>query len=147
MSQKSVKYKYELTSDFKQLLKSLSLQNRDWVVEQYNRNRPFKDHITADRFNEGKMAWELVDFESLEPLVEVLMFGATKYSKDNWKKGQAITELLGSLFRHIIAFQNGEDLDEESGKSHIGHAMCNLMFIQYVLTHHEKFDDRNKIGG
>jgi len=147
MSQKSVKYKYELTSDFKQLLKSLSLQNRDWVVEQYNRNRPFKDHITADRFNEGKMAWELVDFESLKPLVEVLMFGATKYSKDNWKKGQAITELLGSLFRHIIAFQNGEDLDEESGKSHIGHAMCNLMFIQYVLTHHEKFDDRNKIGG
>lgn len=147
MSQKSVKYKYELTSDFKQLLKSLSLQNRDWIVEQYNRNRPFKDHITADRFNEGKMAWELVDFESLEPLVEVLMFGATKYSKDNWKKGQAITELLGSLFRHIIAFQNGEDLDEESGKSHIGHAMCNLMFIQYVLTHHEKFDDRNKIGG
>ena len=147
MSQKSVKYKYELTSDFKQLLKSLSLQNRDWIVEQYNRNRPFKDHITADRFNEGKMAWELVDFESLEPLVEVLMFGATKYSKDNWKKGQAITELLGSLFRHIIAFQNGEDLDEESGKSHIGHAMCNLMFIQFVLTHHEKFDDRNKIGG
>ena len=147
MSQKSVKYKYELTSDFKQLLKSLSLQNRDWLVEQYNRNRPFKDHVTADRFNEGKMAWELVDFESLEPLVEVLMFGATKYSKDNWKKGQAITELLGSLFRHIIAFQNGEDLDEESGKSHIGHAMCNLMFIQYVLTHHEKFDDRNKIGG
>ena len=144
MSQKSVKYKYELTSDFKQLLKSLSLQNRDWIVEQYNRNRPFKDHITADRFNEGKMAWELVDFESLEPLVEVLMFGATKYSKDNWKKGQAITELLGSLFRHIIAFQNGEDLDEESGKSHIGHAMCNLMFIQYVLDNHKHFDDRKK---
>ena len=144
MSQKSVKYKYELTSDFKQLLKSLSLQNRDWIVEQYNRNRPFKDHITADRFNEGKMAWELVDFESLEPLVEVLMFGATKYSKDNWKKGQAITELLGSLFRHIIAFQKGEDLDEESGKSHIGHAMCNLMFIQYVLDNHKHFDDRKK---
>ena len=145
MSQNSIKY--ELTSEFKKLLSSLSSQNRNWLLEQYNRNRPFKDHITADRFNEGKMAWELVDFESLEPLVEVLMFGATKYSKDNWKKGQAITELLGSLFRHIIAFQNGEDLDEESGKSHIGHAMCNLMFIQYVLTHHEKFDDRNKIGG
>ena len=82
--------------------------------------------------------------KNLEPLVEVLMFGATKYSKDNWKKGQAITELLGSLFRHIIAFQNGEDLDEESGKSHIGHAMCNLMFIQYVLDNHKHFDDRKK---
>ena len=142
MSQNFIKY--ELTTDFKKLLSSLSSQNRKWLLEQYNRNRPFEDQITADRFNEGKMAWELVDFESLEPLVEVLMFGATKYSKDNWKKGQAITELLGSLLRHIIAFQKGEDLDEESGKSHIGHAMCNLMFIQYVLNNHKHFDDRKK---
>ena len=144
MSQNNLEYKYELTSDFKKLLKSLSMQNRNWLVEQYNRNRPLKEHITADRFNEGKMAWELVDFKALEPMVEVLMFGASKYSKDNWKKGQAITELLGSLFRHIIAFQKGEDLDEESGKSHIGHAMCNLMFIQYVLDNHKHFDDRKK---
>jgi len=144
MSKEPIEYKYQLTSDFKQLLKSLSVQNEHWLVEQYNRNRPFKDHITADRFNEGKMAWELIDFQALEPLVEVLMFGATKYSKDNWKKGQSITELLGSLFRHIIAFQKGEDLDEESGKSHIGHAMCNLMFIQYVLNNHKHFDDRKK---
>ena len=144
MSQNNLKYKYDLTSDFKKLLKSISIQNRHWLAEQYNRNRPFEEHITADRFNEGKMAWELVDFEALEPMVEVLMFGASKYSKDNWKKGQAITELLGSLFRHIIAFQKGEDLDEESGKSHIGHAMCNLMFIQYVLNNHKHFDDRKK---
>ena len=130
MSQKPIKYNYELTSDFKQLLRALSLQ--------------IEDQVTADRFNEGKMAWELVDFQALEPMVEVLMFGASKYSKDNWKKGQAITELLGSLFRHIIAFQNGEDLDKESGKSHIGHAMCNLMFIQYVLDHRGHFDDRKK---
>ena len=72
------------------------------------------------------------------------MFGETKYSRDNWKKGQLITELLGSLFRHIIAFQKGEDLDSESGKSHIGHAMCNLMFIQYVLNNHKNFDNRKK---
>jgi hypothetical protein len=140
MSEKSIKYEY--TSDFKKMLKSLS-QNRQWIVEQYNRNRPFEAHITADRLNEGKMAWELVDFQSLEPFVEVLMFGAEKYSPNNWKKGQPITELLGSLFRHIVAFQAGETLDKESGKSHIGHAMCNLMFIQYVLDNHKHFDDRS----
>ena len=74
MSQNFIKY--ELTNDFKKLLSSLSSQNRKWLLEQYNRNRPFEDQITADRFNEGKMAWELVDFEALEPMVEVLMFGA-----------------------------------------------------------------------
>ena len=145
MSKKPITYvKYDYiskTTEFKKMLQSLG-SNRD--IDQYNRNRPVEEHITADRFNEGKIAWELMDFKSLEPLIEVLMFGATKYSKDNWKKGQPITELLGSLFRHIIAFQNGETLDKESGKSHIGHAMCNLMFIQFVLDNLPHFDDRSK---
>ena len=57
MSQKSIKYKYELTTEFNRLLKSLSTQNRNWLVEQYNRNRPFEDQVTADRFNEGKIAF------------------------------------------------------------------------------------------
>lgn len=32
------------------------------------------------RYNEGKRQWSLVDFESLEPMVEVLEYGAHKYS-------------------------------------------------------------------
>ena len=31
MSQKSIKYKYELTTEFNRLLKSLSTQNRNWL--------------------------------------------------------------------------------------------------------------------
>jgi hypothetical protein len=34
----------------------------------------------ALRYNTGKRQWSLVDFESLEGLVEVLEFGAEKYS-------------------------------------------------------------------
>ena len=83
-----VKYDYiSRTAEFKKMLKALG---SDYDLDQYNRNRPEAEHITADRFNEGKIAWELMDFKSLEPLIEVLMFGATKYSKDNWKKGQPI---------------------------------------------------------
>ena len=93
---------------------------------------------------EGKGIPSLIPVSALRSVAKRFEDGATKYGRDNWKKGQAITELLGSLFRHIIAFQNGEDLDEESGKSHIGHAMCNLLFIQYVLDNHKHFDDRKK---
>jgi len=35
----------------------------------------------ALRFNEGKLKWSLVHFKSLEPLIQVLMFGASKYTK------------------------------------------------------------------
>lgn len=38
------------------------------------------------RCNNGKLKWTLVDYNALEPLVEVLEFGAKKYSSNNWKK-------------------------------------------------------------
>lgn len=40
----------------------------------------------ALRYNKNKLKWSYVDFPSLEPMVEVLMFGAEKYAPDNWKK-------------------------------------------------------------
>tara|TARA_R110000796_G_scaffold59672_1_gene137694 strand:- start:36492 stop:36833 length:342 start_codon:yes stop_codon:yes gene_type:complete len=98
----------------------------------------------AERKNDGKMAWELVDFESLEPMVEVLMFGAYKYAPNNWKKGQPTSEILGSVFRHLVAYQAGETVDPESGKDHLGHALCNLMFLTYNNKNHPQMDDRIK---
>ena len=97
----------------------------------------------ADRANEGKLQWSLVDFESFEPMVRVLEFGAKKYSRDNWKKGLPVRSIIESLLRHTFAFLRGEDNDPESGISHIGHMMCNLMFLSYVMrTKREQFDDR-----
>lgn len=37
--------------------------------------------IRAKRYNDGKLKWSLVDFESLEPMVRVLEFGAKKYTR------------------------------------------------------------------
>lgn len=62
-----------------------------------------------------------------------MMFGAEKYSADNWKIGLDRTEILESAQRHLIALFNGEENDPESGLSHAGHIMCNMMF--YVFHH------------
>lgn len=108
----------------------------------------------AKRYNQGKLEWSLVDFESLEPLVEVLMYGKNKYNeldengniinsgKDNWKKGFYIDKLLDSTFRHLCEFSDGKDYDEESKLHIIGHIMCNLMFISYTLKHYPELDNR-----
>lgn len=89
----------------------------------------------AMRFNDGKLKWSLVHFKSLEPLVEVLMFGAKKYSPDNWKKGLDTQEIMESMMRHVTAIMDGETKDPESGLPHIGHIMCNAMFYQYMTKH------------
>lgn len=99
----------------------------------------------ADRFNTDKPKWSLVDFKSLEPMVNVLEFGAKKYSAHQWKIGLPTTEICESLLRHIFAYMNGENNDKDSGLPHIGHAMCNLMFLQYMMDNKPEFDDRVKI--
>jgi len=94
------------------------------------------------RYNETKPKWSLVDFESLIPMVRVLEYGAKKYNAFNWKKGLPYTETIESMLRHIYAFLNGEDLDPESGLSHIGHIMCNAMFLSYYYEYCGDMDDR-----
>ena len=85
----------------------------------------------ALRFNAGKRKWSLVHYKSLEPMVEVLEFGALKYAPKNWQKPMELDEILDSMQRHLAALMDGEELDPESGLPHIGHLMCNGMFYSY----------------
>ena len=101
-----------------------------------------KTMVEAMRFNDGKVEWSLVDFKSLEPMVRVLEFGAQKYAKHNWKQGMDVTKMMESLLRHAFSFLSGETEDQESGISHIGHIMCNAMFIQWMLENKPERDDR-----
>jgi len=91
----------------------------------------YKKKEQADRYNEGKLHWGLVDFASLQEMVKVLEYGANKYSRDNWKKGLGRTEVLESTMRHLTAMFAGEEIDEESSLPHVGHVMCNMLFYSY----------------
>jgi len=85
----------------------------------------------ALRYNEWKTRWSLVDWKSMEPMVQVLEFGAKKYEEENWKKPMDKKQILNSAMRHLIAMMNGEENDPESGLPHVGHLMCNAMFYSY----------------
>jgi hypothetical protein len=94
------------------------------------------------RDNKGKLRWSLVSFKALEPMVQVLMFGAQKYSSWNWSKGLKYTEICDSLQRHLNAFLEGEDNDKESKLAHVGHLLCNAMFLSYMFLFRKDMDDR-----
>lgn len=96
----------------------------------------------GSRFNEGKLKWSLVSWKALAPMVRVLMFGAEKYDDHNWKKGLKYTETCESLQRHMNAFLDGEDNDPESTLSHVGHILCNAMFLSYMFLFRKDLDDR-----
>ena len=89
------------------------------------------------RYNSGKRKWSLVHFKSLEPMIEVLEYGAKKYTvgdisgAENWKKGLDKKEILESMMRHLAALIDGQSHDPESQIHHMGHIQCNAMFYNY----------------
>ena len=98
--------------------------------------------MSGDRLNAGKLKWSLVSWKALEPMVRVLAFGASKYDDHNWKKGLKYTEVCESLQRHLNAFIDGENNDPESKLSHVGHILCNAMFLSYMSMFRKDMDDR-----
>lgn len=99
--------------------------------------------MKALRYNENKPKWSIVHFKSLIPFVRVLMFGAEKYSRDNWKNEMDIAEILDSTQRHLVEMMDGNTIDEESKELHAGHVMCNMMFYVYHLEKQKRRSEEN----
>ena len=85
------------------------------------------------KFDGGKPALDLVDPWFIEDVASVLTSGALKYDVDNWKGGMAIGKAMAAALRHLYAVLKGEYVDPESGKSHLAHATCEIMFIHYFI--------------
>lgn len=82
--------------------------------------------------DEGKLEWSLLPFEQLEDVVRVLMNGAEKYSRDNWKKCDDVNRYKDALMRHVVSYIEGEKFDKgKDGDNlhHLAHAICNCLFL------------------
>jgi hypothetical protein len=96
----------------------------------------------ALRYNAGKprLSHVLTAPKALEGLARIFEYGAQKYAPHNWKKGLPTDEVVDSLMRHLLAFQNSEKLDAESGLPHIDHVLWNAL----VLSEQAKSDATRK---
>lgn len=121
-----------------------AIKEEEMKEEEREGNKLTGNKLTGDRYNGGKLKWGLVDFNSLKPLVQALEYGATKYTPYNWQKGLSYVETLESILRHVHALIQGEDIDPESGVSHIGHVQANAMFLRYMMVNRRDLDDRHK---
>ena len=85
------------------------------------------------KFDGGKPRIELVDSGIIIGLAQVLSFGAEKYEAHNWKLIQPkdLDRIYGAVQRHLLAYNDGERFDPESGLSHLYHANFGLMVLDY----------------
>lgn len=82
------------------------------------------------KFDGGKLEYGLLPPYALKATVDVLTLGAQKYERDNWKKvPDSKRRYFDAMQRHIWAWKEGNILDPETGRHHLAHAMCCLMFL------------------
>jgi hypothetical protein len=100
---------------------------------------------SAMKFDSDKLPVNLLSTEALNQTAAVLKFGADKYHAHNWRDGFVWSRPLAAAMRHIMAFNDGEDKDPESGLSHLAHAACCIMFLLEFEKTHPELDDRYKV--
>ena len=102
----------------------------------------------APKFDAHKVRVDLLPVYPMTAIAEVFTFGAQKYFADSYRQGETVawSRTYGSILRHLFAFWNGEDIDPESGKSHLAHAGTQLMILMEHTKYNQDKDDRFKRG-
>ena len=80
------------------------------------------------------------DFDDACTILELA--SVTKYKPWNWLKGMPYSIVIGCALRHARAIIQGEAIDPESGHSHLGHYICNLVMLATFETSYREGDDR-----
>lgn len=96
------------------------------------------------KYDATKPPIALVDPDFIEGIARVLGFGAQKYSAHNWRLGLEYSRVISALYRHLGAFNRGEDIDPESGLRHTEHMGCCIMFLDWFSKNRPELDDRWK---
>ena len=99
--------------------------------------------MKAIKHDQEKPKLSMVPPELVESVAQVMMYGADKYGRDNWRQGMEHSRYLDAAYRHLHALIKGEEFDPESGLPHLAHTACNLAFLLYYKEHSIGIDDLN----
>jgi len=109
-----------------------------------HRARAFGPLEKGAKHDDGKLPLHLLPVDALEAITEILDFGARKYAPRNWEKGLDWSRVYRAAIGHLFKWWACAGPDEETGKSHLWHAGCCILFlIAYEIRSVGK-DDRPK---
>jgi len=82
------------------------------------------------RRTDRKLRFDLIPFEFLEAVAEVLTRGAVKYGPYNWKRGQKdfFLDAWNHAFVHLQKFKEGDRSED-----HLAHLACNVAFMIWAI--------------
>lgn len=93
---------------------------------------PWVDPTTPDteaKADQGKVRPTLVPASLVLAVAAVREYGCKKYhDPENWRRVEA-QRYKDALYRHFLEYQQGKNVDLESGLPHLWHMACNIAFL------------------
>lgn len=76
-----------------------------------------------------------------------LLEGARKYGRHNWRvTGARASVYYDAALRHLMQWWEGEDIDPDSGLSHVTKAICSLIVLRDAMMTGNFTDDRPPVA-
>ena len=105
-------------------------------MEQSKKN-DFKDH---------KLRWDLLPLKEIEDVVKVYTAGADKYGANKWQNlSDGYNRYKGAMLRHLMEYENGNEVDEETGCLHLAQVVWNAIAMLYCSKQKNNNDLLSKL--
>lgn len=99
------------------------------------------------RFGLAKPPIALIPMTALVEEACTFRLGAKKYGPANWReKAVPASVYVNAALRHILSWYDGQDLDPESGASHLAHARACMAILIDAASCDKLIDDRPSAG-
>jgi hypothetical protein len=85
--------------------------------------------MTFQKADTGKPRFGLIPPMAEWEVAQVLTHGGDKYGDENWRHCDNWSRYVDALGRHINAYRRGDQYDHETGRHHLAHAICCLLFL------------------
>lgn len=98
----------------------------------------------ANKFDDGKLRFDLLEPGFLAEMALVATIGAKKYGDNNWREKGGLDwgQVIAALHRHINRFEQGESYDQIDGQHHLGSVAWCAMALWFYEKEGSGKDDR-----
>lgn len=135
---------------FSEMAEQIDTLDDDWADEKARKGEFVEDEYGEGvKYDKGKPSIARLPSRAVFEIGRVFKHGAEKYDEtnnlcdNNWRHGMRWSRLLDAALRHVFAFKQGEDLDMDSGLSHLAHAAASLMMLEEFRSIYPQGDDRD----
>lgn len=106
-----------------------------------------EEHEVVDPLTGGKKGsklerFDLIPWDQITELARHFGRGARKYEDRNWERGYAWSLSYAALLRHLTQWWQGEDVDQETGSSHLIAVAWHALALAWFQRWSKGTDDR-----